>query len=143
MMWKNNHNACFKQIGSCFNTSLSGPWLSLFLLKLSIIGKDAIKILEYHGKMFQLVPDTFTRKEDHRLLYSTLDLIFKKTRISRFLSESERNCLETNVINLSTIIALRFRNMSITLKMHDVLVHTVIFVRELVSLVPKLIKNKY
>ena len=93
--------------------------------------------------MFQLVPDTFTRKEDHRLLYSTLGLIFKKTRISRFLSESERNCLETNVINLSTIIALRFRNMSITLKMHDVLVHTVIFVRELVSLVPKLIKNKY
>jgi hypothetical protein len=106
------------------------PGTTVYLLKPFTIGKDAIKILEYHEKLFHLVPDTFGRKEDHHLLFSTLDLILKKTRISRFLSESERNCLETNVINLSTIIALRFKDMSITLKMHDVLVHTVMFVRQ-------------
>ena len=93
-------------------------------------GKDAVKILDHHSDLFRLVPETFSRKEDHSLLFSTLDKIFKKTRLARFLSESERITLETNVMNLSAIIALRFKNMSITLKMHDVLVHTVRFVRK-------------
>ena len=77
-----------------------------------------------------MIPETFTRKEDHRLLFSTLHLIFKKTRLSRFLAASERDELETNILNLSKIIFLRFKNMSITLKMHDILVHTVTFVRK-------------
>ena len=81
-------------------------------------------------KCFKLLPESFARKDDHRLLFCTLDKIFKKTRLSRFLNEDERNNLETNVMNLSAIIALRFKNMSITLKMHDVLVHTVPFVRK-------------
>ena len=93
-------------------------------------GKDALKILDNHEEMFKLLPESFARKDDHRLLFSTLDKIFKKTRLSRFLNEDERNNLETNVMNLSAIIALRFKNMSITLKMHDVLVHTVPFVRK-------------
>jgi hypothetical protein len=104
--------------------------LNCFINDFKSLGKDVIKIFEHHVKMFEIVPDTFTRKEDHRLLFATLTLIFKKTRLSRFLSESERNDLETNVLNLSTIIFLRFKTMNITLKMHDVLVHTVAFVRK-------------
>ena len=95
-----------------------------------VLGKDVIKIFENYANIFQIVPDSFSRKEDHRLLFSTLQLIFKKTRLSRFLSEKERDDLENNVLNLSTIIFLRFKKSSVTLKMHDVLVHTVKFVRK-------------
>ena len=78
-------------------------------------------MLGHHVQIFEIIPGEFTRKEDHRLLFATLALIFKKTRLSRFLSESERNDLETNILNLSTIVHLKFPNMNITLKMHDVL----------------------
>ena len=87
----------------------------------SLLGKDVAKLLGHHVQIFGIIPGEFTRKEDHRLLFATLALIFKKTRLSRFLSESERNDLETNILNLSTIVHLKFPNMNITLKMHDVL----------------------
>ena len=61
---------------------------------------------------------------------ATLDLIFKKTRLSRFLSEAEIKDLELNIYSLSTIIFLRFKEMSITLKMHDILCHTISFVKK-------------
>ena len=79
------------------------------------------KLFDHHDQIFEKIPDEFTRKEDYRLLITTLTLIFKKTRLSRFLSESERNDLETNILNLSSIIHLKFKEMNITLKMHDVL----------------------
>ena len=79
------------------------------------------KLFDHLVRFFEKIPDEFTRKEDHRLLFATLALIFKKTRLSRFLSESERKDLETNILNLSSIIHLKFKQMHITLKMHDVL----------------------
>ena len=87
-------------------------------------------MFEDHAKIFELVPDSFARKEDHKILFATLTLIFKKTRLSRFLSEAEINELELNISSLSTIIFLRFKEMSITLKMHDILCHTMHFVRK-------------
>ena len=83
-----------------------------------------------HAEMFMKVPDTFDKKEHFKLLFATLNLIFKKVRLARFLNPQERKDLETNVINLSEIIFLKFKNMSITIKMHNVLVHTVKFLRK-------------
>ena len=56
-----------------------------------ISGKDVAKIFENHLKIFEFVPESFAQRNDHRLLFTTLHLIFKKTRLSRFLSEQERN----------------------------------------------------
>ena len=103
------------------------------LIFIAFAGKDVGKIFENHVKMFDLVPASFSRKEDHQRLFTTMHLIFQKTRLSRFLSEVERNDLESNILNLSKIIFLRFKTMSITTKMHHVLVHTVDFVREAFS----------
>ena len=87
----------------------------------SISGKDAAKIFAQHADIFGKIPDTFTKKQDHKILLSTLNLIFSKTRLARFLSPAEIRELENNILNLSTIIFLKFKHMSITLKMHDVL----------------------
>ena len=93
-------------------------------------GKDIAKVFALHAEMFMKVPDTFDKKEHFKLLFAILNLIFKKVRLARFLNPQERKDLETNVINLSEIIFLKFKNMSITIKMHNVLVHTVKFVRK-------------
>ena len=87
-------------------------------------------MFEHHEEIFHKIPETFAKKMDHKLLFSTLDLIFSKTRLARFLSPTEIRDLEQNVINLSSIIHYKFKKMAITLKMHDVLVHTVRFVRK-------------
>ena len=76
------------------------------------------------------VPAAFSKKKEYASLFCTLNLIFCKTRLARFLSPVEISDLEQNVINLSTIIFLKFKNKSITIKMHDVLVHMVKFVRK-------------
>ena len=102
---------------------------TLFILYL-IPGKDVAKIFTLHDAMFQIIPEVFTKKDDFRILFATLNLIFKKVRLARFLNPQERSDLEMNVLNLSTIIFSRFKTMSITVKMHDVLVHTVKFVRK-------------
>ena len=54
-------------------------------------------------------------------------LHFSKTRLARFLNPRELSDLELNVINLSTIISYRFKKMSITVKMHDILGKTSIY----------------
>ena len=77
-----------------------------------------------------IVPAAFPKKKEYASLFCTLNLIFCKTRLARFLSPVEISDLEQNVINLSTIIFLKFKNKSITIKMHDVLVHMVKFVRK-------------
>ena len=84
-----------------------------------------MKIFTGHAVIFSKVPDTFTRKQDHKVLFTTLHLIFSKTRLARFLTPAEITELEQNVINLSTIIYIKFSARPITLKMHDVLVHTI------------------
>ena len=81
-----------------------------------------------------MVPDTFSKKQDYDVLFSTLNLIFCKTRLARFLSPTEISQLEQNILNLSTLIFLKFKDKPITLKMHDVLVHTVRFVRKFKSI---------
>ena len=91
-------------------------------------GKDIGKMFMNHENMFELIPDSFERKEDHKIIFTTLHLIFQKTRLSRFLSQSERDTLESNIVNLSKILFLKFKMISITTKMHHVLVHTVKFV---------------
>ena len=87
-------------------------------------------MFDLHTTTFEKVPDTFNKKEDYKLLFSTLNLIFKKVRLARFLNPQERSDLEKNVLNLSTVIFLKFQSMPITIKMHDLLVHTVPFVRK-------------
>ena len=85
------------------------------------IGKDAAKIFSLHEELFNLVPDTFSRKQEFRLLFSNLDQIFSKTRVARFLSPTEIAELEENVVNLSKIIYIKFKQRPITVKMHDIL----------------------
>ena len=84
-------------------------------------GKDAVKVFSLHEEIFTKVPETFSKKLDHKVLFSTLNLIFSKTRLGRFLSATERAELEKNVINLSKILFMKFKHKSITVKMHDVL----------------------
>ena len=97
---------------------------------LQIAGKDAIKIFSNSDELFEKTPDTFTKKDDHKRLFKTLHLIFSKTRVSRFLTQTEIADLEQNILNLSDIIFITFKTIPITIKMHDVLVHTVRFVRK-------------
>ena len=99
-----------------------------------IAGKDAVKIFSRFEDIFNKVPDAFSKKSDHRMLFQTLHLIFSKTRLARFLSPAEISDLEQNILNLSNIIFLKFKKMSITIKMHDVLVHTVRFIRKFKSI---------
>ena len=61
-------------------------------------------------------------------------MIFSKTRVARFLTPTEIADLEQNVLNLSDILFLKFKSIPITVKMHDVLVHTVRFVRRFKSI---------
>ena len=61
------------------------------------------------------------KKQDFKLLFALLNLIFSKTRLNRFLSPEEISNLELNITNLSTLISLKFKTMSITVKMHDIL----------------------
>ena len=84
-------------------------------------GKDAVKIFSLHHKIIERIPESFSKKRDFKLLFATLNLIFSKTRLNRFLSPREISDLELNVINLSTIISMKFSKMSITVKMHDIL----------------------
>ena len=104
------------------------------ILFIFIAGKDAVKIFSRFEDIFNKIPATFSKKSDHRMLFQTLNLIFAKTRLARFLSPAEISDLEQNIINLSNIIFLKFKKMSITIKMHDVLVHTVRFVRKFKSI---------
>ena len=101
---------------------------------LKIAGKDAIKIFSNSDDLFEKIPETFTKKDDHKRLFKTLHLIFSKTRVSRFLTQTEIAELEQNILNLSDIIFLKFKTVPITVKMHDVLVHTVRFVRKFKSI---------
>ena len=89
-----------------------------------------MKIFSRHEDIFRKLPAAFSKKKEYASLFCTLNLIFCKTRLARFLSPVEIADLEQNVINLSTIIFLKFKNKSITIKMHDVLVHMVKFVRK-------------
>ena len=71
--------------------------------------------------MFDIIPNSFTRKIDFKLFFSNLSAIFELTRLNRFLSAQERNDLEVHVLNLSSVVHFAFKDRSITLKMHDVL----------------------
>ena len=93
-------------------------------------GKDVAKIFNVHEELFKIVPDAFTKKKDYKVLFSTLNVIFKKVRLARFLSPEEIHDLEQIVVNLSTIIFLKFKKTPITVKMHDILVHMVKFVQK-------------
>ena len=93
-----------------------------------VLGKDAAKIFSLHDELFQLVPETFSRKLEFKALFFLLNQIFSKTRVARFLSSGEMSELEENVIDLSKIIHMKFKQKPITVKMHDILVHTVPFV---------------
>ena len=84
-------------------------------------GNDSAKIFSKHKDIFTKIPESFTKKKNHKTLFETLHLIFSKTRLARFLTAAERANLEENVINLSKIIFLKFKHKSITIKMHDVL----------------------
>ena len=75
-----------------------------------------MKIFAHHAELFSKVPETFSKELDYKTLFSTLNLIFSKTRLARFLSAAERAALEENVINLSKIIFLKFKHKSITIK---------------------------
>ena len=93
-------------------------------------GKDAIKIFSSHVDIFSRVPETFSRKPQYQILFSTLNLIFSKTRLARFLTDDEISDLEENIVNLSKVIFHKFHDKSITVKMHDILVHTIPFVKQ-------------
>jgi hypothetical protein len=95
-----------------------------------ISGKDVAKIFALHADLFKIVPEEFSKKEDYKVLFSTLNVIFKKVRLARFLSPQEISELQENVLNLSTIMFYKFKKTPITVKMHDILVHTVPFVKK-------------
>lgn len=99
-------------------------------LVIPFLGKDAAKIFSLHEELFNLVPETFSRKSEFKVLFTSLNKIFSKTRVARFLSSAEISELEEDVICLSEIIHSKFKQKSITVKMHDVLVHTVPFVKK-------------
>ena len=84
-------------------------------------GNDAIKIFSSLVNIFARVPKSFTKMKDYKALFSTLHHIFSVTRLARFLTASEISTLEENVINLSKIIFLKFKQKTITVKMHDIL----------------------
>ena len=56
-----------------------------------------------------------------KLFFHTCFLIFSSLGVARFLTESEIDMLEQNVMNLSQLIFLKFKGKNITLKMHDIL----------------------
>ena len=84
-------------------------------------GKDIIKVFNNHDKIFKIVPDTFEEKNAFKILYHSCDLIFTTLGKARFLTDVEIKNLEINILNLSELICLKFKNRNITLKMHDVL----------------------
>ena len=92
-----------------------------FLKNLIFSGKDAIKIFSNHANIIARVPELFTKKNDYKVLLSTLHHIFSVTRLARFLTASEISTLEENVTNLSKILFLKFKHKTITVKMHDIL----------------------
>ena len=98
-------------------------YIGLFsgLITISFSGKDSAKIFSKHKDLFAKVPVSFKNKQNHKVLFETLNLIFSKTKLARFLTAVERTNLEENVINLSKIIHIKFKHKSITIKMHDVL----------------------
>ena len=79
-----------------------------------------MKIFAGHKDIFEKVPDTFSRKQEHLVLFSTLNLIFTKTRLARFLSPEEIADLESNIVNLSTVISLKFSHRKVVINNHKV-----------------------
>ena len=84
-------------------------------------GKDCIKIFNNHDGIFKLVPDIYMEKDSYRIVFNTYELIFRTLGAAQFLTNTEIEFLEINILNLSDLIFMKFKNRNITLKMHDVL----------------------
>ena len=84
-------------------------------------GKDISLVFQNFEKIFNRVPDAFEEKEQFKVLFHTCSLIFSSLGVARFLTENEIETLEINILNLSELIFLKFKNRNITLKMHDIL----------------------
>ena len=67
------------------------------------------------------MPDIYKEKDLYRILLNTYDLIFRTLGKAQFLTDTEIEFLEINILNLSDLIFMKFKNRNITLKMHDVL----------------------
>ena len=77
-------------------------------------GKDIAIVFANFENMFELVPIDFVDREKFKLFFHTCSLIFSSLGVARFLTESEIDMLEQNVMNLSQLIFLKFKGKHIT-----------------------------
>ena len=94
-----------------------------------LVGGDCMNVILMNDRLFEVIPDSWTRKEAWQDYFSCLKSVLPQLNICRFWSDQEIATFENNILTLSGVIQKSFPHRSITIKSHFLLVHTVEFIR--------------